>query len=185
MLFPASEVRRNRSIGCRVSNWCGIAKPSCRLCGSAKPATLRSQMVLAFHKWRTCMTKLKLLPAALIATAMIATPAMARKNHVTSRHLVEDANARITSGARYSDERHCHLARFCRETPGFMLACVSSPIKLGTTDDRCRVSPSVLTRFLSRFHELPRWTARGRNDLRRSLSTSEGSGESGGFSSAR
>ncbi len=76
-------------------------------------------------------------------------------------------------------------ASFCRETPGFMLACVSSPIKLGTTDDRCRVSPSVLTRFLSRFHELPRWTARGRNDLRRSLSTSEGSGESGGFSSAR
>src|SRR5713101_4025670 len=47
------------------------------------------------------------------------------------------------------------LASFCRETPGFMLACVSSPIKLGTTDDRCRVSPSVLTRFLSRFHELP------------------------------
>jgi len=67
-------------------------------------------MVLVFHKWRTCMTKLKLLSAALIATAMIATPAMARKNHVTSRHLVEDANARITSGARYSDERHCHLA---------------------------------------------------------------------------
>ena len=61
------------------------------------------------------------------------------------------------------------LASFCRETPEFMLACVSSPIKLGTTDDRCRVSPSVLTRFLSRFHELPRWTARGRNDLRRSL----------------
>src|SRR5467141_3257790 len=47
------------------------------------------------------------------------------------------------------------LASFCRETPGFMLACVSSPIKLGTTDDRCRVSPSVLTRFLSRFHEPP------------------------------
>ena len=46
-------------------------------------------MVLVFHKWRTCMIKLKLLPAALIATAMIATPAMARKNHVTSRHLVE------------------------------------------------------------------------------------------------
>src|SRR5260370_11641864 len=47
------------------------------------------------------------------------------------------------------------LASFCRETPGFMLACVSSPIKLGTTDDRCLVSPSVLTGFLSRFHELP------------------------------
>jgi len=55
------------------------------------------------------MTKLKLLSAALIVTAMIATPAMARKNHVTSRHLVEDANASITSGARY-DKRHCHLA---------------------------------------------------------------------------
>jgi hypothetical protein len=56
------------------------------------------------------MTKLKLLSAALIATAMIATPAMARKNHVTARHPVEDANASITSGAHNSDERHCHLA---------------------------------------------------------------------------
>jgi len=67
-------------------------------------------MVLAFHKWRTCMTKLKLMSAALIATAMIAPPAMARKSHVTSRHLVEGANASITSGTSYSDERHCHLA---------------------------------------------------------------------------
>jgi hypothetical protein len=67
-------------------------------------------MALAFHGWRTCMTKLKLLSAALIASAMIATPVMARKNHVTSRHPVEDANASITSGARYSDERHCYLA---------------------------------------------------------------------------
>ena len=56
------------------------------------------------------MTKLKLLSAALIATAMIATPAMARNGHVTSRHLVEDANASTTPGARNSDERHCHLA---------------------------------------------------------------------------
>jgi hypothetical protein len=56
------------------------------------------------------MTKLKLLSAALIVTAMIATPAMARKSHVTSRHLVEDANASTTPGARSSDERHCHLA---------------------------------------------------------------------------
>ncbi len=56
------------------------------------------------------MTKLKLLSAAMIATAMIATPAMARKSHVTSRHLVEDANASTTPGARNSDERHCHLA---------------------------------------------------------------------------
>jgi len=56
------------------------------------------------------MTKLKLLSAALIATAMIATPAMARNSHVTSRHLVEDANASTTPGARNSDERHCRLA---------------------------------------------------------------------------
>jgi hypothetical protein len=56
------------------------------------------------------MTKLKLLSAALIATAMIATPAMARTNNVTSRHLVENANASIAPGARNSDERHCHYA---------------------------------------------------------------------------
>ena len=43
------------------------------------------------------MTKLKLLSAALIATAMIATPAMARQSRVTSRHLVEDANASTTA----------------------------------------------------------------------------------------
>jgi hypothetical protein len=56
------------------------------------------------------MTKLKLLSAALIATAMIATPAMARNGHVTSRHLMEDANASIPPGARNSGEGHCHLA---------------------------------------------------------------------------
>jgi hypothetical protein len=56
------------------------------------------------------MTKLELLSAGLIATAMIATPAMARNSHVTSRHFVEDANASTTPGARNSDERHCHLA---------------------------------------------------------------------------
>jgi hypothetical protein len=39
------------------------------------------------------MTKLKLLSAALIATAMLTTPAMARENHVTSQHRAEDANA--------------------------------------------------------------------------------------------
>jgi hypothetical protein len=56
------------------------------------------------------MTKLKLLSAALIATAMIATPAMARNSHLTSRHLVEDANASTAPVAGNSDERHCHLA---------------------------------------------------------------------------
>jgi hypothetical protein len=43
------------------------------------------------------MTKLKLLPAALIARAMIATPAMAR--HVTSRHPVE-VRTRVPRPAR-------------------------------------------------------------------------------------
>jgi hypothetical protein len=33
------------------------------------------------------MTKSKLLSAALIAAVMLATPAMARTSHVTSRHL--------------------------------------------------------------------------------------------------
>ena len=47
------------------------------------------------------MTKLKLLSATLIATAMLATPAMARKSHVTSRHLVLDANASASPTARY------------------------------------------------------------------------------------
>jgi hypothetical protein len=57
------------------------------------------------------MTKLKPLSAALIAAAMLATPAMARKSHVTSRHLAaEDANASTTPGARYIDGRPCHLA---------------------------------------------------------------------------
>jgi hypothetical protein len=56
------------------------------------------------------MTKLKLLSAALITTAMLATPAMARKSHVAPRHLAEDANASTASGARYIDGRPCRLA---------------------------------------------------------------------------
>lgn len=47
------------------------------------------------------MTKLKLLSAALIAAAMLATPAMARTSHVTSRHLAEDANASASPTAHY------------------------------------------------------------------------------------
>jgi hypothetical protein len=44
------------------------------------------------------MTKLKLPSAALIAAAMLATPAMARTSHVTSRH-------RASPTARYIDGR--------------------------------------------------------------------------------
>ena len=56
------------------------------------------------------LNDLKLLLAALIATAMIATPATAQKGRVLSRHLVEGAYASTTRGARNRDERHCHLA---------------------------------------------------------------------------
>ena len=44
------------------------------------------------------MTKLELLSAALIASAPLATPAMARTSHVTSRH-------RASPSARYIDGR--------------------------------------------------------------------------------
>jgi hypothetical protein len=47
------------------------------------------------------MTKLKLLSAALIAAAMLATPTMARESHVTSRH----ANASAFPTARDIDGR--------------------------------------------------------------------------------
>jgi hypothetical protein len=53
------------------------------------------------------MTKLKLLSAALIAAATLATPAMARESGVASRHVAADANATATSGARYADGRFC------------------------------------------------------------------------------
>src|ERR1700687_5749820 len=63
---------------------------------------------LAFHiQWRHQMTKLRLLPAALIAAATLATPAMARTSHVTSRHLAAQANASASPTARYIDGRVC------------------------------------------------------------------------------
>jgi hypothetical protein len=51
------------------------------------------------------VTKFKLLSAALIAAAMLATPAMARTSHVISRHVAEDANASASPTARYIDGR--------------------------------------------------------------------------------
>ena len=53
------------------------------------------------------MTRLKLLRAALIAAAALATPAMARESGVASRHVAADANASTTSGAHYTDGRLC------------------------------------------------------------------------------
>jgi hypothetical protein len=49
------------------------------------------------------MIKLRLLSAVLIAVAMLATPAIARTNHVTSRHRAEDANASASPTTRYND----------------------------------------------------------------------------------
>jgi hypothetical protein len=48
------------------------------------------------------MTKLRVLSAALITVAMLATPAMAREGRVTSLHLPESADASTTRGARYT-----------------------------------------------------------------------------------
>jgi hypothetical protein len=56
------------------------------------------------------MTKLRLLSTALITTAMLATPAMARKSHITSQRLAEDANASVMPGARSIDGHPCRLA---------------------------------------------------------------------------
>jgi hypothetical protein len=49
------------------------------------------------------MIKVKLLSAALIAAAMLATPTMAREGQVNSRHLVLAANASAAPGARSVD----------------------------------------------------------------------------------
>jgi hypothetical protein len=50
------------------------------------------------------MTRLRFLSAALIAATMLATPAMARENHVISRHLSKTDDASTASRARYSGE---------------------------------------------------------------------------------
>jgi hypothetical protein len=42
------------------------------------------------------MTTIKLLPVGLIATAMLATPAMARENHVAHRHFAGEANTSVS-----------------------------------------------------------------------------------------
>jgi hypothetical protein len=53
------------------------------------------------------MTRLKLLSAALIAAATLATPAMAREHHVTLRH---HAHATTAPSASYFDGRLCYPA---------------------------------------------------------------------------
>jgi hypothetical protein len=56
------------------------------------------------------MTKLKLLSAALIAAATLATPAVARESHVIPRRLSQDANTSATPDTPYVDGRFCNPA---------------------------------------------------------------------------
>jgi hypothetical protein len=57
------------------------------------------------------MTKPKLLSAALIAAAMLATPAMAREHHVSSRQFAAPAYTNTVPGAGYYlDGRRCYPA---------------------------------------------------------------------------
>ena len=51
------------------------------------------------------MLKLKLRSAALVAAAVLGTPAMARASHVTSRQRARDAKASASPAARYIDGR--------------------------------------------------------------------------------
>jgi hypothetical protein len=53
------------------------------------------------------MTKIKLLSAGLIATAMLAMPAMARESYAAKRHVAVEANASASPTARYIDGRGC------------------------------------------------------------------------------
>jgi hypothetical protein len=50
------------------------------------------------------MTKLKFLSAALIAAAMLVTPAMAREKQASSRHLAVNADASTMPGALHIGE---------------------------------------------------------------------------------
>jgi hypothetical protein len=51
------------------------------------------------------MTILKLLSAGVIATAMLAAPAMARENHTAKRHVAGERNVGTVPTARYFDGR--------------------------------------------------------------------------------
>jgi hypothetical protein len=53
------------------------------------------------------MTRLKLLSGALIATAMLTTPVMAREHHVNTRYLAANAENGAPAAGRYVDGRLC------------------------------------------------------------------------------
>jgi hypothetical protein len=54
------------------------------------------------------MTKLKLLFSGLIAATMLTAPAVARENHMNSRHVVERVDA--VPGSAYVDGQACQRA---------------------------------------------------------------------------
>jgi hypothetical protein len=49
------------------------------------------------------MTTIKLLSAGMIATAMLATPVMARDNYLARRHVAAEANSRTSPASGYID----------------------------------------------------------------------------------
>ena len=53
------------------------------------------------------MTTIKLLSAGMIAAAMLATPVMARDNHMARQHATENVNASDPAAARYVDGQVC------------------------------------------------------------------------------
>jgi hypothetical protein len=56
------------------------------------------------------MTKLELLPAALIAVVMLTTPVVAQEYHPSARHLAASVADSAAPGARYVDGRLCYPA---------------------------------------------------------------------------
>jgi hypothetical protein len=56
------------------------------------------------------MTKLKLVPAALVAAAMLTTPVVAREHHQNARHFATSARDSAAPAARYVDGRLCYPA---------------------------------------------------------------------------
>ena len=56
------------------------------------------------------MTKLELLPAALIAAAMLTTPAVAQEYRPYARNVAASARAGAAPGVRYVDGRLCYPA---------------------------------------------------------------------------
>jgi hypothetical protein len=54
------------------------------------------------------MRKLKLFSTALISTTLLATPALTRENHITSRHHTENTDAITTIGIGHNDWRPCY-----------------------------------------------------------------------------